>query len=158
MIYFLNASTNSKVVKNYQRELPPSLNEIYEKIVIERRNIYYVGYILGFIVSLIVIYYNIYGLSFSLKSSKTITPTFVKAKKLSVWSMLCIVISISFIISYFYYTLSPKTNWMLDNITTPSQSKAWLQMYRAMQVYYHSGLVLGILAIASLSVAFRCYY
>ena len=44
---------------------------------------------------------------------------------------------------------------MLDYIKTPEQTKAWLQMYRGMQVYYHSGLVLGIIAVGVFAFAFR---
>jgi hypothetical protein len=44
---------------------------------------------------------------------------------------------------------------MLDYIKTPAQTKAWLHMYRGMQIYYHSGLVLGIIAVGVFAFAFR---
>ena len=70
--------------------------------------------------------------------------------------MVCLVLATSFITNYFYYILSPKKNWMLNYIKTPEQTKAWLVMYRKMQVYYHTGLVLGIIAIGIFAYAFRC--
>jgi hypothetical protein len=45
---------------------------------------------------------------------------------------------------------------MLNHITTSEQNKAWLAMYRGMQVYYHTGLVLGLFAIGIFAYAFRC--
>jgi hypothetical protein len=65
------------------------------------------------------------------------------------------VVAISFVTNYFYYVLSPKSDWMLNHIKTPEQTKAWLGMYRGMQVYYHTGLVLGLFAVGTFAFAFR---
>lgn len=136
MIYMTNATSTNKTIQKYQEQLPQNLKTLYEKIVKERTAIYYQGYILGFIISLFVILYS--------------------RKHMSSTSVVCTVIAISFLTNYFYYTLAPKTNWMLDSIKTPEQTKAWLKMYRNMQVYYHGGLVLGIVAVAIFAFAFRC--
>ena len=140
MIYFTNATQSNQTVQKYQSQLPPKLRSLYQSITDERLRIYYMGYILGFILSIIIIIYN-----------KQIHPK----QKFSIISITVIVIATSFVTNYFYYILSPKSAWMLDNITTPDQTKAWLKMYRSMQVYYHSGLVLGIVGIALISIAFR---
>ena len=139
MVYMNNATTKNQVVQHYQQQLPANLQSLYIKIANERLSIYYYGYVLGFILSLIIIIYN-----------------YQQSKKQSTVTVICTVISVSFITNYFYYILSPKSNWMLDNINTPEQTKAWLQMYRQMQKYYHTGLVLGIIAVALLGFAFRC--
>jgi hypothetical protein len=52
--------------------------------------------------------------------------------------------------------LSPKSDWMLNHVNSPEQTKAWLQMYRAMSYNYHMGLALGILAVGVFAFAFRC--
>ena len=80
----------------------------------------------------------------------------MKGKKLNNISIVCIVVSVSFLTNYFYYILSPKSDWMLDHLTNQEQVKLWLQLYRSMQVYYHTGLVLGIIAIGIMAFAFRC--
>ena len=139
MVYMNNATTKNQVVQHYQQQLPANLQSLYIKIANERLSIYYYGYVLGFILSLIIIIYN-----------------YQQSKKQSTVTVICTVISVSFITNYFYYILSPKSNWMLDNINTPEQTKAWLQMYRQMQKYYHTGVVLGIIAVALLGFAFRC--
>ena len=139
MIYMNYSIAESQIILKYKSQLPENLQEIYEQITNERTTIYYKGYILGFILSIFIILLNVY----------------LEHKMLSTTSMICIVLATSFITNYLYYTLSPKKNWMLDNIVTPDQTKAWLQMYRGMQVYYHTGLVLGIIAIGIFALAFR---
>ena len=141
MIYMNRATAKSQTIQKYEQQLPEDLKEIYYKIQKERQSIYYYGYALGFILSLIIIIYNY-------QKSKP-------NQKLSTSHMVCIVVATSFITNYFYYMLSPKTTWMLDHVKTPEQTKAWLNMYKAMQKYYHTGLVLGIAAVAFLAVAFR---
>jgi prolipoprotein diacylglyceryltransferase len=135
------ATAKSQTIQKYEQQLPEDLKEIYYKIQKERQSIYYYGYALGFILSLIIIIYNY-------QKSKP-------NQKLSTSHMVCIVVATSFITNYFYYMLSPKTTWMLDHVKTPEQTQAWLNMYKAMQKYYHTGLVLGIVAVAFLAVAFR---
>lgn len=139
MIYMNYSIATSQIILKYKSQLPENLQKIYEQITNERTIIYYKGYILGFILSLVIIAINVYS----------------DHKMLSTTSMICLVLATSFVTNYFYYTLSPKKNWMLNYIKTPEQTKAWLQMYRGMQVYYHTGLVLGIVAVGIFAHAFR---
>lgn len=140
MVYFMNATTSSKIMIDYQSQLPIELQKTYKEIISERSRIYYYGYLLGFLLSIIIILYN----------------TQIKKNKLSTFAMVSIVICVSFITNYFYYMLSPKSKWMLDIIKTPEQTKAWLKMYQGMQKYFHLGLVFGIIAIGIFAYAFRC--
>jgi uncharacterized membrane protein YkgB len=140
MIYFYNATSKSEVVKQYKTRLPKDLQIRYENISRERMMISYYGYGLGVLLSLVIIFYN----------------KKMKGKLLSNASLVCIVLSVSFFTNYFYYMLSPKTDWMLNHVKNPEETKAWLQMYREMQFNYHLGLVLGIIAVGVLAFAFRC--
>ena len=140
MIYFYNMTDKSKIVKHYKEKLPRDLQNLYDKLSRERMAISYQGYILGFIISLFIILYNY----------------FYKIKKLSTVSIICIVLATSFLTNYFYYILHPKSDWMLNHINNPEQTKAWLIMYREMQFNYHMGLVIGILGVGILAFAFRC--
>ncbi len=142
MIYMNIMAYKNKTVQNYKDQLPSEYKEKYENIVKERIKIYYQGYGLGFVLSLFIILYNYY----------------IKKDKLSITNILCIVLATSFVTNYFYYTLYPKSNWMLDTDINkdPKQVKAWLDMYKHMQLYYHTGLLLGIIAILVLAFAFRC--
>ena len=137
MIFMTNMMT---IPTKYETQLPETLKKSYKDIVKERTQIYYTGYGLGLFLALALIFYN----------------TQVKKEKMGWPSMVCLTVSVAFLTNYFYYILTPKTKWMLDEITTPEQTKAWLDMYRAMQVYYHGSLALGILAIGLITFAFRC--
>ncbi len=139
MIYMNYSIAKSQIILKYKSQLPENLQKIYEQITNERLTIYYKGYVLGIILSIFIILGNVY----------------LEHTMLSTTSMVCLVLATSFITNYFYYILSPKKNWMLNYITTPEQTKAWLEMYRKMQVYYHTGLVLGIIAIGIFAYAFR---
>jgi len=138
-IYFYNATTNSQTVQHYRDKLPTNLKQLYDKISNERLRISIYGYVLGFFLSLCIIFYNLK----------------LKRERLSNISLVCIVIATCFLTNYFYYMLTPKSEWMLNHINSPEQTKLWLQMYRTMSVYYHSGLVLGIIAVGFVALAFR---
>lgn len=140
MIYFQNATSKSVIVKEYKKQLPSNLQNLYEKIASERMRINYYGYSLGLILSLIIILYN-----YSFRKNK-----------LTITSLVCLVIVVSFFTNYFYYILSPKSNYMLNHINSPEQTKAWLTMYKEMQYNYHFGMVIGIIAVGVLAFAFRC--
>lgn len=140
MIYFYNITDKSEVVKHYKQKLSSDQQKRYEKIVEERTKISYTGYVLGLVISLFIIFYNMN----------------LKGAKLSNTSVVCVVIATSFLTNYFYYTLSPKTDWMLNHMNSQEEVRSWLQMYREMQYNYHMGIVLGIIAVGVLAYAFRC--
>lgn len=140
MIYFYNMTNKSEIVKHYKASLSSDLQKRYDKISKERMNIGFQGYALGFILSLIIIFYNLK----------------IKQAKMNSISLVCTVISTSFITNYFYYILSPKSDWMLNHINSPEEIKAWSLMYKEMQYNYHMGLVFGIIAVGIMAFAFRC--
>lgn len=141
MIYFYNATNKSNVVKQYRSSLSSELREKYDKITKERMNISYQGYILGFFLSLLIVFYN-----------KSLS----KNKVFNNYSLICIVISTSFITNYFYYILSPKSDKMINYLKTKEEIEKWQTIYREMQYNYHFGIVLGIIAVGIMAFAFRC--
>ena len=140
MIYFYNMTNKSEIVKHYKEKLPSDLQKRYENISEERRKISIHGYILGLIFSLFIIFYNLK----------------LKGQRLNTFALVCTVMATCFLTNYFYYMLSPKSDWMLNHINNPEQVKAWLQMYREMSYNYHAGLALGIIGVGILAFAFRC--
>ena len=72
--------------------------------------------------------------------------------------LLCSVAAITLATNYFYYVLSPKSDWMVlhfkKNRNQNEDAANWLRVYRGMQVNYHVGLVLGIAGTILLSNAF----
>lgn len=140
MIYFYNMTNKSEIVKHYKNSLPTDLQKRYDNIAEERRRISIYGYILGLILSLFIIFYNL-----KVKGQQLKTPTLV-----------CIVMATCFVTNYFYYMLTPKSDWMLNHVSNQQQTRAWLLMYREMSYNYHLGIVLGIAAVGVLAFAFRC--
>jgi len=140
MIYFYNITDKSAIVKHYKERLPKDLQIRYEKIARERMMISYRGYGLGLLLSLVIIFYNVQ----------------IKSYKMNTFALVCTVMAICFLTNYFYYMLSPKSDWMLNHTNNQDQVKAWLQMYREMSFNYHAGLALGIVAVGIFAFAFRC--
>ena len=139
MIYFYYMTDKSEIVKAYKEKLPTDLQKRYENISKERMLISYYGYIYGFILSLFLIFYNLK----------------IKKEKMNTWAIVCLVMATCFVTNYFYYMLSPKSDWMLNHTNNSEQVKAWLQMYREMQYNYHMGIVLGIVGVGILTLAFH---
>ena len=69
--------------------------------------------------------------------------------------MLCVVGAITFITHYFYYILSPKSDWMILHLKE-NQMNDWLNVYKTMQYKYHTGFVIGIISVMILSNSFKC--
>ena len=134
MIYFSYFKMNykDKGFKKFELSLLPNQRQIYEAIKKERSEIYTTGYILGLILSLFVIAYY--------RSNKCISKV----------SVLCIIFSVSFVVNYFYYMLSPKTTYMVEHLETNEQKTLWVEVYTTMQYNYHVGFVFGILALVLL--------
>jgi hypothetical protein len=141
MIYFHVVTIHvTPVVQEYKKSLPLHLQSIYNEISHERMKISLQGYALGFLLSAMVILY------YKMSSKKSmLTPT----------TLVCLVITITFITNYFYYILSPKRDWMLNHIKSHAENANWLNMYRKMQFHYHLGLVLGIIGVGIFAFAFR---
>ena len=137
MVYMMY---QSDIVREYEKTLSPELAIIYKKIAEERTHIYFYGYLLGIILAGVFIIYN----------------SNVRKVPVSSMPLVCIVVSIAFFTNYFYYILSPKTTYMTEHLKNQAEIKAWTKMYKGMQRYYHTGLVLGLIAVGFGAFAFRC--
>ena len=127
----LSCSNNKEIKKNFLNVLNEDQKNTYEKIIEERKNIYYSGYILGILISLI---------------SYFIIKKFTKINFNKI-SLICFVGSITFVTNYLFYILYPKSDYMLLHLNDKKQITEWLNIYRTMQVKFHMGFVLGIIAV-----------
>lgn len=130
MIYFAFSVDKTTVAQSLYSQLNAQQQTKYTEIIQKRRSIYLTGFGLGTALAFLAILYN-----HSKRGSKIR------------WSDLCLIGSIVFLTSYFYYILSPKPELMVVYLTTESQRKAWADIYRTMSFHYHFGLFLGILAV-----------
>ena len=81
MGYMTYATYQSDIMNKYHSQLPEKLQKVYQNIVDERTRIYYFGYILGFLLAILVIFYN----------------TQIRKNRFTSGSLVCIVIAISFL-------------------------------------------------------------
>jgi len=136
MIY-LTFNLEKKLIKSeFKNSLTQNQLSIYLNIINERKQIYYHGYILGFLISICFIIWN------NLNESKMDKIT-----------MLCLITSVSFISNYFYYILKKKSDYMILHLEK-NQISLWLKIYKHMQYHYHFGLLLGIIAVIFFANAF----
>ena len=125
---------------NSQKDLNNSLDqkqtEAYKKIISERRSIYIKGYLVGIILSIIVILVNL----FVFKQNKVNT--------------LCLSVVISSITTYFFYILHPKSKYMIQIIETKEQINNWLNIYKNMQFKFHLSFLIGIISTTLIHYSF----
>ena len=128
---FTIVSCNSDNYKqNFKNLLTKQQNLIYEKITRERTIIYYSGYALGIILSILTIFIM----------------TKIMKIKLATISLVCIIGAITFTTNYLYYILYPKSDYMLLHLNDKKQIEGWLDIYKTMQFKFHLGFVFGIIA------------
>lgn len=127
------------VVKSYRDHLPDDIKPAYDEIVAERLRIYLTGYLIGFIVSICLILFNV----------------LILKKKIPISLMVCITVVVSTFVNYFYYILSPKSNYVISLLKSEEQKAEWLKVYKSMQYYYHFSFVLGVMAVGAFTYMFR---
>lgn len=139
-IYVMLNVDKNELKDNFVKLLNFNQKNLYESLIKERRNIYFQGYALGLLFSIIYLFYIKQFLN----------------KKINNILMVCTVGFIVFLTNYFYYILIKKSTYMIEHLNNKEQIKAWLNIYRSMQVRYHIGLVLGIFAAMIFAASNRC--
>lgn len=110
----------------------------YVDIANERKNIYFKGFGLGFIISVIAL--------FILNKNKMF-----KVTKLT---NICFVLAISYCVNYFFYILHPKTDYMITHLKSKEEREAWLNIYKTMQFNYHLGFAIGLIGMMCVGNSF----
>ena len=122
MIFCMFLSDKSKYNKKFMLLLNEEQLKKYKKIKNERMNIYLQGYFLGLVIGLLV----------------AMNSNVDKTKKL------CMFLVISLGINYLFYSLYPKSDYMLNHLTTKCQNKAWLAQYKYMKTNHLLGFTFGM--------------
>ncbi len=117
-------ATHSEKAK-FQQVLTPDQQKIYQGIVAERRNHYLQGLAIGLV------------LSYFLQSYLKVRGTF---------HSITLFLAITLFTTALYYSLAPKSDFMLRHLKTPEQVEAWLDVYKSMKYRYLFGIVLGALS------------
>jgi len=117
--------------------LPPKTKKRYEELTHERKRNYFIGLILGLVVSMFLIFIN--------RNNKT------SMYHMSTGQMMCATIATTFTVCYFYYILVPKSGYIIKSLERKDQREKWLKIYRTMQFRYHAGFALSLVGISLLS-------
>ena len=139
-IYTILSCANDKKDKtNFLNVLTSKQKDTYEKIINERKIIYYMGYVLGILLAIFTIY--------------------IMKKVLKIrfnnMSLVCLVGSTVFVTNYLFYILYPKSDYMLLHLSDKRQITEWLNIYRKMQYKFHLGFVFGIIAVIVFCISLR---
>lgn len=118
-----------KLVKHFNSEQV----EYYKQVIRERTVIYLTGFSIGFVISLVLL-------------------LVMKNKlKLNPWIITCTCVSLSYIVMYFYYTLSPKMDLMVVQLDKKEARMAWQEYYTTMKYKYHISMLLGFVFVSLLN-------
>jgi len=123
MIYLICTTKNSSLYTVFKSVLNPEQDKIYDNIIQERQHIYIKGLILG----------SILGVIYILNSNNR--PRCMR---------ICGFVVSVFLTSYLYYTLIPKSTYMLYHLNTQEQNKAWVEIYKMMKIRHHLGFIFGL--------------
>lgn len=129
------------IFDNLIATLDSDLQAKYKAISKTRATTSLQGYGLGLLISVAVLVYNY---------------TRPRSQRYNTTTMICVAGAVTFLTQYFYYVLTPKTDWMLNYLNTPEQKKAWLEVYRTMMWNYHASLLVGVLSALVLGGVFKC--
>tara|TARA_E500000178_G_scaffold24478_1_gene22579 strand:- start:879 stop:1355 length:477 start_codon:yes stop_codon:yes gene_type:complete len=138
-IFTIISCNSDNYKQNFKNLLTKQQNLIYEKITTERTIIYYSGYALGIILSILTIFIM----------------TKIMKIKLATTSLVCIIGAVTFTTNYLYYILYPKSDYMLLHLNDKKQIEGWLDIYKTMQFKFHLGFVFGIIAVIIFSASFN---
>jgi glycerol uptake facilitator-like aquaporin len=108
----------------------PEVAKTYERIITERRNQYMQGLALGIVIAFAIL--------------------FVK-KPAGRFHRAALTLAVTLLVAVIYYTLMPKTDYMLNHLKTAEENRAWLDVYKTMKFRYTVGFLLGTVAAIPLT-------
>ena len=107
--------------------------DYYKQVIKERTVIYLTGFAIGLAASLVLL--------FTMKNKLKLNP----------WIITCTCVSVSYIVMYFYYTLSPKMELMVVQLDKKEARLAWQEYYTTMKNKYHISMLLGFVFVSLLN-------
>lgn len=133
MLYMTLTIDKDAMTENLVKHFNAEQIEYYKRVIKERTVIYLTGFGIGLVSSL--------ALLFALKHKLKLNP----------WIITCTSVSLSYIIMYFYYTLSPKIDLMVVQLDKKEARLAWQEYYTTMKNKYHISMLLGFVFVSLLN-------
>jgi hypothetical protein len=129
MAYFAISVDKNYIKNDLMNMLTPELKEKYKVTMKERRDLYLKGFIGGFIISLVA--------WLLLRNTYKITGV----------QTACFLIAMTYIITYIYYTMAPKSPLFVTYLDDPKARAKWVEVYGYMKYNYHMSMLLGIVFV-----------
>ena len=130
MLFLMLGNNKSKLIDDFTESLGEEtsvyngetmrLKDIYKDIVDKRLKIYLAGLSLGLVVGLI----------------------YITTTKNSVHRT-CLFTALVLVVTYTFYMVFPKGEYMLNHLKTAEMNKKWLLVYKEMKYRHYMGLLLG---------------
>jgi hypothetical protein len=133
MLYMTLTIDKHAMTQNLVKHFNAEQVEYYKRVIKERTTIYLTGFSIGLVASLVLL--------FAMKNKLKLNP----------WIITCTCVSLSYIIMYFYYTLSPKMDLMVVQLDKKEARVAWQEYYTTMKNKYHISMLLGFVFVSLLN-------
>ena len=122
MLFTMISPNKFSLMDKYESLLSEKQLEKYHTIRKERLKICIMGFVLGIVIAFGVVMYM----------------------KKSLFTNVCLVGAIVFVVNYFFYVFYPKSSYMITDLDEREDREAWLAVYKHMTLVYHLGFVLGV--------------
>ena len=133
MLYMTFTLDKDAMTQNLVKHFNAEQIDYYKSVIKERTVIYLTGFGIGLVASLALLY--------ALKNKLKLNP----------WIITCTSVSLSYIVMYFYYTLSPKMDLMVVQLDKKEARLAWQEYYTTMKNKYHISMLLGFVFVSLLN-------
>jgi len=131
-IHMMLTCHRSPVFKEFVNSLSNEQINIYKSVVYERMSLYLQGQIIGLLIGICFIY-----LAYLNRNNQN--------SNIKYFNIFGLIVLIS-VVSYLYYSLSPKTTFMLNHLNTREQNDKWLSTYKEMKYCSITSYLFGIVA------------
>jgi len=133
MLYMTLTIDKGAMTQNLVKHFNSEQVEYYKQVIQQRTTIYLTGFGIGLAASLVLL--------FTMKNKLKLNP----------WIITCTCVSLSYIVMYFYYTLSPKMDLMVVQLDKKEARLAWQEYYTTMKNKYHTSMLLGFVFVSLLN-------
>lgn len=122
----------SPVFMEFIKTLDNNQAKMYQSVMYERMSLYVQGQMLGLVIGLCLLYFAYVNRN---KQNSAIK-----------YFNVCGLVFVITVVSYLYYSLSPKTTYMLNHLNTREQNDRWLDIYKEMKNCSITSFLVGIIA------------
>lgn len=152
MVYMAFMIDKDAVMSPFMDSLSYHQREKYKSLIEERRMIYLKGFGIGLLLTACYLLWHY--LTNTIDKPRSNVAAAARMFIRNPLSLSCVAVVICSLTTYLFYTLSPKSDYMIRHLDNKDQREKWLAVYRKMMYNYHISYVFGIIAVFFGSYAF----